>query len=114
MLGKCVMFYRAILSQSISSGLWKRAQTCTAQRNRLTIGKLLRHNEQQRATGTQEHQASACQGSELPITNACLKNTPSKWVAGSTNSCSSVLESSCCARETLLHVLGEHLPLSPL
>ena len=50
----------------------------------------------------------ACQGSELPITNACLKNTPSKWVAGSTNSCSTVLESSCCARETLLHVLGEH------
>ena len=39
------------------------------------------------------------------------ENTQIKWVAGSTNSCSTVLESSCCARETLLHVLGEHFSL---
>ena len=92
----------------VSGSVRRRAQH---QRKRLTAGKILRHNGQQRATGTQEHQASACQGSELPITNACLKNTLSKWVASSTNSCSTVLESKCCARETLLHVLGEHFSL---
>ena len=81
------------------------------QRKRLTAGKILRHNGQQRPTGTQERQASACHGSELPITDACQKNTPIKWVAGSTNSCSVVLKSNCCARETLLHVLGEHFSL---
>ena len=42
-------------------------------------------------------------------THAC--NTPIKWVAGSTNSCSTVLESNCCSRETLLHVLGEHFSI---
>ena len=42
-------------------------------------------------------------------THAC--NTPIKWVAGSTNSCSTVLESNCGSRETLLDVLGEHFSL---
>ena len=45
-------------------------------------------------------------------THAC--KTLIKWVAGLTNSCSTVLESNCGSRETLLHVLGEHFSYHPL